>query len=127
VCRGHRVDAVACDPSRWQRSLDVLLDEGLPMVEWPSHSVGRMVAACAQFNDGVTTGRITHDGDPRLADHVANAVLKVDGRGPRITEEHRTSRRHIDLAVAAVMAYDVANAREPQQRSVYEERDLMVL
>jgi hypothetical protein len=31
------------------------------------------------------------------------------------------------LAVAAVIAYDVANMRQPQQRSVYEERDLLVL
>jgi hypothetical protein len=62
--RLRRVYAVACVPSRWQRSLAVLLDEGLPMVEWPSHSVGRMVSACAQFYDGVTTGRVSTTATP---------------------------------------------------------------
>ena len=38
--------------------------------------------------------------------HVANA--KADARGPRVVKEHRHSRRRIDLAVAAIMAFDRA-------------------
>jgi len=51
---------------------------------------------------------LSQDGDPRLARHVANAVLKEDSRGARLAKEHKDSRRRIDAAVAAVMAHDRA-------------------
>jgi Terminase large subunit, endonuclease domain len=60
--------------------------------------------------EAVTNGAVTHDGDKRLARHVANAVLRVDSRGSRLQKEHKASRRRIDLAVAAVMAHDRARA-----------------
>ena len=47
-------------------------------------------------------------GDPRLARHVANTVLKMDSRGSRIVKESPHSPRKIDLAVGAVMAVDRA-------------------
>ena len=62
---------------------------------------------------------------PRLADHVAGAVIKEDAYGPRITKEHSTSKRHIDLAVAAVMAHDVVATAPAPKESVYETRGLM--
>jgi len=60
-------------------------------------------------------GAVTHDGDKRLARHVANAVLRVDSRGSRLQKEHKDSKRRIDLAVAAVMAHSraVELARRP--------------
>jgi hypothetical protein len=58
-----RVLEVAADPYRWQRSLEVL------------------------------NGELTHDGDPRLARHVANTILKADSRGARLAKEHKDSRR----------------------------------
>jgi phage terminase large subunit-like protein len=67
-----------------------------------------MVPACAKFRDAVASGQITHSGDPRLVRHVGNAVVRVDRLGPRIVKEHRGSPRKIDLAVAAVAAYDRA-------------------
>jgi phage terminase large subunit-like protein len=45
---------------------------------------------------------------PRLARHLANAVLKTDSRGSRIVKESPHSPRRIDLAAAAVMAVDQA-------------------
>ena len=44
----------------------------------------------------------------RLRQHVQNAVVKVDARGPRITKDHKMSTRRIDLAVAGVVAYDLS-------------------
>lgn len=110
-CGRYKVREVACDPFRWQRSMEVLQDAGVPIVEWPSTSAKRMVVACAAFYDAVLEQRITHDGDAMIARHLDNAVVKIDNLGPRIVKENRSSLRRIDAAVAAVIAYDRAGVR----------------
>jgi len=109
-CQKHpNVREIACDPFRWERTMEVLeTDYGLPIVKWPSTSARRMVPACAKFYDAAMEGRIEHDGDPLLARHIANAVVKTDNLGPRIVKENRQSPRKIDAAVAAVIALDRA-------------------
>jgi phage terminase large subunit-like protein len=108
ACNRWQVQRVGCDPFRWQRSIAALAEAGLPVVEWPSHQAARMVPACAQFYDAVVNENLTQDGDERLAQHIANAIVKIDSRGPRITKDHKDSARKIDLAVAAVIAHDLA-------------------
>jgi phage terminase large subunit-like protein len=53
---------------------------------------------------------VTHSGDPRLARHIGNAVLMQDSRGVRITKDGQHSKRRIDAAMAALMAYELASA-----------------
>lgn len=118
ACRRWQVVHVACDPHRWQRSLRMLMDEGLPMVEWPSHQAARMSPACTQFLEGVMARRLSHDGSPELTSHVANCVVRIDSRGPRIVKETKDSPHKIDLAVAAVIAYDMAYRQETEQLPV---------
>jgi phage terminase large subunit-like protein len=108
ACRRWQVRRIGCDPPLWQRSMKVLEEAGLPVIAWPSHQAAHMVPACAQFYDAVMNGGLTHDGDPRLARHIANARVKIDSRGARITKDHKDSVHHIDLAVAAVIALDLA-------------------
>ena len=103
-----RIKEIACDPYRWSRSMEILQDEGYPIVEYPSTNARRMVPACARFADAVLDGNMIHDGDPLLARHLSNAVVKVDNLGPRIVKENRHSNRRIDAAVAAVIAFDRA-------------------
>ena len=103
-----RVKEIVCDPYRWQRSMEVLAEEGYPIVEYPSTNARRMVPACAKFFDAVVDKRLKHDGNPLLARHLSNAVVKVDNLGPRIVKENRNSSRRIDAAVAAVIAVDRA-------------------
>lgn len=105
-----KVREVACDPFRWQRSMEVLADQGVPIVEYPSTSPKRMVIGCAKFFDYVTEKRVTHNGDPLLARHLSNAVTKTDNIGIRIVKENRASARRIDAAVAAIIAVDRATA-----------------
>jgi phage terminase large subunit-like protein len=110
-CQKHpRVREIACDPYRWQRSMAILEEMGLPIVEFPSTSAARMVKATATFFDAVMDSKLTHSGDPLLARHLDNAVLKIDSIGPRIVKENRNSNRRIDAAVAALIAYDRATA-----------------
>jgi phage terminase large subunit-like protein len=49
-----------------------------------------------------------HDGNPALARHLDNCVLKVDAKGARVTKEHGNSRRKIDNAIAFIIAFDRA-------------------
>jgi phage terminase large subunit-like protein len=108
-CQKHpNVKEIACDPFRWQRTMEVLQEKDLPIVEWPSTSPRRMVPACAKFYDAVVEKRLVHDGDPVLARHIANAVIKTDNLGPRIVKDKKNSPRKIDGAVAAVLAVDRA-------------------
>ena len=107
AARRWRVLEVAADPYRWQRSLELLDGEGIPVGEYPQ-SPARMGPATSRFYSAVVDQLLTHGGDPRLARHVANAVLKTDSRGARLAKEHKDSKRRIDAAVAAVMAHDRA-------------------
>jgi phage terminase large subunit-like protein len=109
-CASHKVREVACDPYRWQRSMEVLQDQGIPIVEYPSTSAKRMVTSCAKFFDYVTDGRMSHDGNPMLTRHLSNAVTKSDALGVRIVKENRNSSRRIDCAVAAILALDRATS-----------------
>lgn len=109
-CATHKVREVACDPYRWQRSMEALADQGIPIVEYPSTSAKRMVTSCAKFFDYVTDGRMHHDGNPMLTRHLSNAVTKSDALGVRIVKENRASSRRIDCAVAAILALDRATS-----------------
>jgi len=111
-CQSHpNVKELAFDPFRWQRSMAVLQDLGLPVVEFPSTSARRMVGACSKVFDSVTEATLTHDGNPLLSRHLDNCVLKIDNLGPRIVKESRNSPRKIDAGVAFVIAYDRATSK----------------
>jgi phage terminase large subunit-like protein len=113
ACQRWRVRKLVCDPFRWARSMEILEAEGLPVEAYPQVPV-RMTPATTRFGEAVMNGTLTHSGDPRLSRHVANAVVREDGRGARLSKEHKYSKRRIDLAVCAVMALDVAATSEPE-------------
>jgi phage terminase large subunit-like protein len=115
ACANYRVREVACDPSGWKHSLDLLSDEGYPMVEFPQNSVGRMVPATKNFETAIYEQKVTHDGDPSLARHVANTVAKAKGSGYALYKEHASSKRHIDLTIAALMAFERASSHVPAE------------
>lgn len=111
LCRQWRVLEITADPYRWARSLEVLAADGLPVTEFPQ-SASRMTPATQRMSDMVNTRSLTHDGDPRLARHLSNAVLKQDSRGTRLQKETKNSPRKIDLAVASVMGLERAMNQE---------------
>lgn len=51
---------------------------------------------------------VSHDGDARLARHVANARRRERGGGVTIQKETPDSPRRIDAALAAVLAFEAA-------------------
>jgi len=103
----YDVRRIACDPHEWRAQLQDWQERGWPVVEWPN-VLARTVPAWKDLYGAVMEQRVTHDGDPGLARHVANAVLKVDHRGARPTKEYGSSTRKIDRLIAAMMAFDQA-------------------
>ncbi|PJN22413.1 hypothetical protein CG736_28280 [Kitasatospora sp. CB02891] len=112
ACRRWTVREIDCDPYRWGRTYQVLEEEGLPVVEFPQ-SPARMIPATTRFYESVMNRTLTHSGDPRLARHLANCVIRTDSRGSRLSKDAKHSPRKIDLAVSAVMALERA-VQEPE-------------
>jgi len=113
-CQKHTVREIACDPFRWQRSMEVLENKGLPVVSFPQ-SPQRMIKACARFYDAVAEKKLVHDADPLLARHIGNTAVKLTPAGPHIKKENPNSPRKIDAAVAAILAHDRASGKIEEQ------------
>ena len=106
-----RFDVVelAADPPGWHTELEQWeTDFGDVVVRFETYVRKRMAAATSRFYTAVCGGQLSHDGDPTLARHVDNCVLKETAQGGYITKESKSSPRKIDAAVAAVIATDRA-------------------
>ncbi|TDB90949.1 hypothetical protein E1264_03575 [Actinomadura sp. KC216] len=110
----YKVEWVYCDPNQWQNqigfwSLDFkeLDKEGRDIVfEFPPQRVKQMAAAIERFHTAVLLGNeICHDGDKILRQHITNAVTFEVPQGVLITKESKGSKKKIDAAMAAVLAY----------------------
>jgi len=119
---------LAPDPPGWHHEVEVLEETyGEVVVRFETNQPARMGPAVDMFEqairgdvdeNGEVVGepQITHDGDPRLARHVGNAVTKKRGPHTLISKESNDSPLKIDLAVSAVVAYNRARwhaARTP--------------
>lgn len=104
--RKYNVIEVTADPHEWRQQIQRWQKAKINITEWPTNSLQRIVPACSEFYKAVLGRTITHDGDPRLARHIGNAVVKVDRWGSRIVKN--SSEEKIDLAVAAIIARDRA-------------------
>ncbi|GAA1663697.1 hypothetical protein GCM10010977_02500 [Citricoccus zhacaiensis] len=111
------VREVVVDPFRWQRTMQVLEADGLPVVSFP-WSASRITAATADFFGACVNAGLTHDGDARLAAHIGAAVVHEDSKGGIRLDKAKRRGRKIDLAAAALMAHSRATwlATRPQKR-----------
>ena len=104
----YKVDRFGCDPSGWRSEVNAWAETyGAEVVLEVPPSNERMAPACDQFLSDVIDQKITHDNDPRLFDHVRNAIGKPTTKGTTIRKEGPESPRKIDLAVCAVGANDL--------------------
>lgn len=111
ACKQYQVVEIVADPFRWQRTLQILESEKLPVVEFP-HSPSRLTAATGDLYTAATNSGLTHSGDTRLAAHVGAAVITEDARGMRLSKVSRSrNARKIDLAACLVMAHSRATWR----------------
>ncbi len=112
------VRRMACDPWGWRREIEAWEsaygDE--VVVEYPTNSVARVAPATDRLYQAVQEQGVTHDGDARLATHIGNAHTKATTYGDVIVKDRRGSARKIDLAVAALIAFDQAQTLPPVRR-----------
>ncbi len=99
---------VVCNPMGWTSEVQTWTDAyggSIVAFDW-AHQAKRKADACSRFYSAVIAGELTHDGDPRLARHLGAVVVKETPEGAYISKGGRESHRKVELAVAAVMAYD---------------------
>jgi phage terminase large subunit-like protein len=112
LAQDYDVQSAAYDPWRFERSAQILGDEGLLMVEHPMTNV-RMAPESEALHEAIMAGHIVHDGDEEFASHVNAGVPTETERGWRLTK--RKAKDKIDALIALLMAYDLAaRKQEPE-------------
>lgn len=114
----YDVVELACDPWGWRSEIeDWAKRHGERRVlEWNTAAAQRMAPATDRLYQAVVTQVVTHDGDARLAAHVAHCVAKRTPQGDLVSKDKRGSPRKIDAAVAAIVAYDRAAFHQQRNR-----------
>jgi phage terminase large subunit-like protein len=100
----------AYDPFAFTESAETLDVEGLHMVTF-AQTAATMGPASATTYELVVSGRLVHDGDATLADHVAGTTALLTERGMKVTKGKRTPN---SSAIALVMAVAVAMVETPK-------------
>jgi phage terminase large subunit-like protein len=104
----YRPRRIVCNPIGWIAEVNEWTETyGSTVVtfDW-THQHKRKADACTRFYSAVLDRKLTHDGDVRMSRHLSAAVVKETPEGAYITKGGRESPRKVELAVAAVMAFD---------------------
>jgi hypothetical protein len=124
VFEDYRVVAFYADPAKWEtyvatweaafrKKLKVKVSEKHPIEWWMVGEAGKRVYdTLLAFEDAVIEKQLCHGSDKDdptdggvLTRHVLNARRRYSARGYGIHKEHPNSAKKIDVAVAAVLAY----------------------
>jgi len=108
--RRYRVVELACDPWGWQSEIEAWAKRhgARKVIEVNTAHAARMAPATDRMFAAVMEGRVTNDGDPRMARHFDHAVARSTNLGDLISKDKKGSARKIDSAVAAILAFDRA-------------------
>lgn len=112
---------LAADPWGWRSELEEWEAAHKNVVQWNTAHAQRMAPATDRLYAAIMDETMTFDGDPRLIEHVSNCVPKATALGDLVHKDKRNSTRKIDLAVAAIVAFDRAAwhlANPPKRRRV---------
>jgi phage terminase large subunit-like protein len=100
----YRVERMYADPPLWQTEIDEWARRYGSVVLRFQTSRTKMMAAVERFRTDLIAGAVVHTGDEALARHMLNAQIR-EARGGYWLEKGRTGA-NIDLAIAAVLAYE---------------------
>ncbi|WP_084021655.1 terminase large subunit domain-containing protein [Mycobacterium avium] len=114
----YDVAELACDPWGWRSEIEAWAKRHgeRRVLEWNTATAARMAPATDRLYQAVVDRAVTHDGDARLAAHVAHCVAKSTPMGDLVSKDKRGSPRKIDAAVAAIVAYDRAAFHQQRNR-----------
>lgn len=101
-----RVREVPYDPWSFQESAEMLLERGVPMLEYPQ-TAQRMGPASETLYDLVVEGRLVHDGNREARKQVMDTIAMPTQRGGHQISK-RKSRERIDFTVSLAMMADRA-------------------
>lgn len=116
VMERYQVVGFYADPPYWQTYVDrwgslygkrmrVRATQAKP-IEWWTTRPTAVVAAVHRLYEAVRSGRVTHDGNAILTQHVLHARRRLAGKvGVTIGKEYAKSPKKIDAAMAAVLAF----------------------
>lgn len=106
----YDVAELACDPWGWRSEIEAWAKRHgeRRVIEYNTAHAARMAPATDRLYQAVITKAVTHDGDCRLAAHIAHCVAKPTPMGDLVSKDKRGSPRKIDAAVAAIVAFDRA-------------------
>ena len=103
LAKDHPIAEVAYDPNRFELAARLLDEAGYRVADaWGKRA--NQTRAWAAWFDGVTTGRIAHDGDLVLAEHVTHAEAELSEFGWKIRKLRGQRAVKIDALVAAAIA-----------------------
>ncbi|WP_084772348.1 hypothetical protein [Nonomuraea candida] len=111
----YKVEWAFCDPSYWQNVVGQwALDtkeadrDGRDIVfEFSPNRAKQMCEAIERLHTAAHLAEdVCHDGNPDMARHIGNAVTYEVPQGLLIRKESKRSRKKIDIAIAAVLAYE---------------------
>jgi phage terminase large subunit-like protein len=108
----YQVQEFVYDPAFFERSAEVLSDEGLNMVTFPQ-SAQRMIPACGNAYEMIVARKVAHDGSPMFTDQVLSAAQRMSANGWTLSKGK--SKRKIDACIAMVMALDRATRKPPEE------------
>ncbi len=104
--------AYGFDRQAFDESAEMLDADGLNMVQLPL-TASIMAPPSMVTYELITTGRLVHDGDQILAEHVANTNAKLTDRGMQVTRPKAGSSRVNVGCVAMVRAVALAMQEAP--------------
>lgn len=105
--------AFGFDRVAFGESAEMLGQDGLNMVDVPMTAAIMGPPSTTTF-ELITTGRLVHDGDPILAEHVSNTTAVMTDRGMKVTRSKHGSTRPNVAAVAMVRANAMALQDAPK-------------
>lgn len=110
----YRVERFYCDPQDWFSEIGdwSLLYGDTHVFEWPTNRIKAMYAEIKRFEIDLSTRRITHDGCPITAIHMANA-RKAAKAAQQYVLIKPADHQKIDAVMARILAHTAASdARE---------------
>ncbi|MEU7104272.1 terminase TerL endonuclease subunit [Streptomyces sp. NPDC046215] len=104
----YRVEWMYADPPYWQEAIGRwAIEYGDDRVyEYWTNKPMRMCEATERLHSAVAVGDVKHDGNPDLTRHMLNAVTREVPQGLLITKDSPRSRKKIDAAVCAILAFE---------------------
>lgn len=116
------VAELAADPWGWRSELEEWGKQygERRVTEWNTGFRQRMGPAADRVYAAVMEHKLTHNGDPQLAEHVRNTVAQQTAVGALVQKDKKNSPRKIDATVAMIAAFDRAawHGRKKKRRVV---------